>query len=812
MAIGSPWVGTVAQGNVAGTSVSTIAVDVSGATNGEVVWIIGTLGDAEVGAITAPAGWNTLGQTSEGTSGGSSSRTVIFWKVKQASDGTITITDATNWTVATKPQFVPISWPGVDPTNPAEGLSWLAHTTGTSYVTGTATPTDANRWAVGVFSARGTTATVAWTPDAALTERVDAVNSASTFVGLEVADSNGAVTAAAHTYTAVSQTASHGLGGLFFLIPAADIGSRSRNQHPGSAPGLGARFRRKRPVVASQPGLPTGVKGYHSAAASTSVGSIDTIITTRAVAGDIGVAVHVYNPTTQETPDPAGWTLIDTQPISATAHARIYKKILTLAEAGSNVTFTNSTLQRLSAGNIVLDGTVYSDVDVFAGAIEGTVRQNHTSPLTANRTLPGIELNFYAMRSSTPSWFITPPSSSALATQAFGVGSGATGVAIAVNPAYTPAGVPAGGLDWNENVATGTTAMWTLAFAAVTAGGGTTQTGDASLTATASITATADVVRAADSTLTATAAISPAASKISQADSSLTGTAAIAATAQNLPIAAAAVSAVAGITASASVTRSADVAVTVTAARTATAAKTANADATVSAVAAITGTAAATHIAGVSFTATATITAATVDVSAAAVVATASITATASVVRGADATLAATAAINPVASKISQANASLTATAAIAASSTAVRNADSTLTITATRTATVATSIDASLTATAAIVATASVVRAANASLTASAILSAIVARTAVADALLTGTAAIITSAGRIVPVTAQLTVTASITAVATAFPAFVPAGRPTASARATGDSSSARAGGSTGSARAVNDTASRQE
>ena len=221
MAIGTPWVGSVVEGNVTGTNGTSVTVDVSGATNGEVAWIIGTLGDAEIGAITAPAGWTSFGQQSEGTSGGSSSRTVIFWKVKGSGDTNVTVSDATNWTVTTKRQFVPISWPGVDPTTPAESIAWATHTTGTSYATGSGTPTAANRWAMAVFSSRGSTASVAWTPDAALTSRASVINTGNPYVGLLVADSNGAVTQAAHSYTSTGQTASHGLGAVLFLIPAA---------------------------------------------------------------------------------------------------------------------------------------------------------------------------------------------------------------------------------------------------------------------------------------------------------------------------------------------------------------------------------------------------------------------------------------------------------------------------------------------------------------------------------------------------------------------------------------------------------------
>lgn len=220
MAIAAPWVGTPVQGNVTGSNVLTVTVDVSGATNGEVCFIAGTLGDSQTGALSAPAGWATEGESSESASGGSSSRSVVYSKTKNSGDTTVTITGG-GWTFATRPQFVPISWPGVNTTTPTEQFTWgTAHTTGTSYVSGTATPTAADRWAVGLFTARGTTALVTWTPPAGMTERVDVINATGFFVALTIADSNGAVTQASHSYTATGQSASHGLGALFYLIPA----------------------------------------------------------------------------------------------------------------------------------------------------------------------------------------------------------------------------------------------------------------------------------------------------------------------------------------------------------------------------------------------------------------------------------------------------------------------------------------------------------------------------------------------------------------------------------------------------------------
>lgn len=294
----------------------------------------------------------------------------------------------------------------------------------------------------------------------------------------------------------------------------------SRGIHVGWSPGR-ARFWIPSRARSRVPGIPAGVKGWHSIAASGSVGTISTVLASRTVAGDLGLAIHAYNPATEESPTPGGWAVVDTLNISATAHVRVYKKVLTLAEAGTNLTFTNSTLQRLAAGCLVLDGTVYGDVDVFLGVTDLTSRKNHTSPTTVVRTVPGIEVVFFGMRSSTPSVAITAPPSCALLTQAFGVGSGSTAVAIGINGARVTNGVPAGGGDWIETLANGSSAMWTLAVSTIEpAGPGGTVAVDPATevdTATALVEAKAKPVAQGTETGTASALLARKARIIGQA-------------------------------------------------------------------------------------------------------------------------------------------------------------------------------------------------------------------------------------------------------------------------------------------------------
>lgn len=218
--ISAPWVGAIVLGNVAGATALSGTVDISGATTGEVVFVSGLIEDTLTAPVTLPGGWTlvTGGEGSQGASGGSGSHSFVAWRVKQAGDTTFTF----SWGVASKYQLIPFSYPGVDTTTPVDVCAYAAATASGTAVSASITPAAANRWAVGMFGKRGTTAAMAFTPDAALTERADVSTTASRYMALELADSNGPVTQAAHSYTATvtGSTASHGGVLLMALIPA----------------------------------------------------------------------------------------------------------------------------------------------------------------------------------------------------------------------------------------------------------------------------------------------------------------------------------------------------------------------------------------------------------------------------------------------------------------------------------------------------------------------------------------------------------------------------------------------------------------
>lgn len=209
-----PWVGTQTPQNAAGSTGTSVSIDISGALVDELVYCIIYLGDAQTAQPTI-TGWNVEADQSEGTTGGSSSRLSVFSRKKQVGDTTFTV----SWSVSCRYQVLPISWRGVDPTQSPDGIAFANHTTGTSYVTGSSIPNDVTYWAVGIFGSRGSTAVVPWTGDAALKNRSDGISSSNPFIGLMVEDSNGPVTAVSHSYTATGQTASHGISLVMYLIP-----------------------------------------------------------------------------------------------------------------------------------------------------------------------------------------------------------------------------------------------------------------------------------------------------------------------------------------------------------------------------------------------------------------------------------------------------------------------------------------------------------------------------------------------------------------------------------------------------------------
>lgn len=212
-----------AGGGVAATAATTaITVDITAAAVGAdvFVWVAWGLQSA---VFTA------TGFTQLFTGGPATTLTCgLFYRRKQAGDTTFA------WTVGSaKGVHVWRSYTGLDATTPYQftdaATNFLVKSVASVNV---ATPsvanTDAAAWALAFFASRTSTSgnkVITFTPDAALTERADQNNSAATsgiWVGTEIADSNGPVSAAAHAYTAVASfSETNGGGALIYLNPAA---------------------------------------------------------------------------------------------------------------------------------------------------------------------------------------------------------------------------------------------------------------------------------------------------------------------------------------------------------------------------------------------------------------------------------------------------------------------------------------------------------------------------------------------------------------------------------------------------------------
>ncbi len=146
-----------------------------------------------------------------------------YYKVATSADAGASYT--ASWTGNAKGTFAIAAYSGVDNAAPLAGTAALVNnTSSTSLTTPSLASSAATSWAVGLYSIRSTTSTnknTSWTPDPALTERVDVNNSAaasSPWAAVEIADSNGNVGTSAHSYTAQAVFAeSHKAAALVYL-------------------------------------------------------------------------------------------------------------------------------------------------------------------------------------------------------------------------------------------------------------------------------------------------------------------------------------------------------------------------------------------------------------------------------------------------------------------------------------------------------------------------------------------------------------------------------------------------------------------
>lgn len=211
-----------AGGGAAAAAATTIVVDITAAATGSdvFVWVAWGLQSATFTAtgftqilVGGPATTLTCG---------------LFYRRKVAGDTTF------NWTVGSaKGCWAWASYTGLDAASPYQtatlGANFLAKSVASVNVaTPSVSNSSATAWALAFHASRTSTSgnkVITFTPDAALTERQDQNNSAATssiWTGAEIADSNAAVSAAAHAYTAVASfSESFGGGALLYLNPSS---------------------------------------------------------------------------------------------------------------------------------------------------------------------------------------------------------------------------------------------------------------------------------------------------------------------------------------------------------------------------------------------------------------------------------------------------------------------------------------------------------------------------------------------------------------------------------------------------------------
>jgi parallel beta-helix repeat protein len=159
---------------------------------------------------------------------GTSYQVFGYYKVATSADAGASYT--ASWAGSSKGTFAIAAYSGVDNAAPLAGSAALVdNNSSASLTTPSLASSAATSWAVGLYSIRSSTTANknnSWTPDPALTERVDANNSAaasSPWTAIETADSNGDVGASASSYTGQAVFAeSHKAAALVYLRQAPD--------------------------------------------------------------------------------------------------------------------------------------------------------------------------------------------------------------------------------------------------------------------------------------------------------------------------------------------------------------------------------------------------------------------------------------------------------------------------------------------------------------------------------------------------------------------------------------------------------------
>ena len=327
-----------------------------------------------------------------------------YYKVATSADAGATYT--ASWTGSAKGAFTIAAYSGVDNAAPLAGSAALVdNNSSASLTTPSLAPSASGSWAVALYSIRSTTSTnknSSWTPDPALTERVDANNSAaasSPWVAVEVADSASAVGTSASSYTATAAFAeSHKAAALIYLRQAPGGGgsaspspSPSPSSSPSSSPSPPSSSPSSSPSPSPSPS-PSGTAASPIAFRAASQTSITSGVTQASIGapagvqpGDVMVAwLALGSPVTGFTFG-SGWTPFTWSPVTDGTTYQVfgYYKVATAADAGATYTANWTTT---SKGTFTI--AAYSGVDNAAPLAGSAARVNNTS--SATLTTPSL--------------------------------------------------------------------------------------------------------------------------------------------------------------------------------------------------------------------------------------------------------------------------------------------------------------------------------------------------------------------------------------------------------------------------------------
>jgi hypothetical protein len=215
--IGHGWSGSA----ITASSVSSMTIDITGATVGEYVYAWIDLRWSET-ALTF-TGWTVVAALVTTASTGS---WAVYKRLKVSGDTTFTL----SWTATSTQGLVLLQqWPG---TVADEGAQIAARTSAANvFTTPTCTSTDGNRWFVGFFSGHtgsSSNKTITWTlsgDNSNLDQSGVNVNGALSWNNAAIGDSNGPVSTGTHSATGTAAaggtTTNNGGAAGLFLIPGS---------------------------------------------------------------------------------------------------------------------------------------------------------------------------------------------------------------------------------------------------------------------------------------------------------------------------------------------------------------------------------------------------------------------------------------------------------------------------------------------------------------------------------------------------------------------------------------------------------------